>query len=132
MKENGQPVVGATIRIGNKGTTTDIDGSFSVSLPQGNHTATISYVGYGTKEVSEIVVKDNVTFSLNVTLKREKGNLTVVVVKASAKKEGIASLYARQKNAASVTDGISAEQIARTPDNNAAQVLKRVSGLQSV
>lgn len=128
-EENGQPVVGATMRIGNKGATTDADGSFSITLPEGTYTATISYVGYGTKEVSDVAVKDNQTFELNVTLKRKKGQLATVVVRSSAKNEGIASLYARQKNNAAISDGISAEQIARTPDNNAAQVLKRVSGL---
>ena len=53
-----------------------------------------------------------------------------MVVRSSAKKESVNALYARQKNNAAVSDGITAEQISRTPDNNAAQVLKRVSGLQ--
>ncbi len=74
-EENGQPVIGATISIGNKGTTTDVEGSFSIPLSQGSYAATISYVGYGTKEVSEIDVKDNQVFELNITLKREKGSL---------------------------------------------------------
>jgi outer membrane receptor protein involved in Fe transport len=128
-EENGQPVAGATIRIGNKGTTTDMNGSFTVTLTKGNYTAVISYIGYGSKEVSDIEVKDNQAFELNITLKRGKGQLSAVVVKASAKKESAASLYARQKNNAAVSDGISAEQIKVTPDNNAAQVLKRISGL---
>lgn len=129
-EETGQPVAGATILIGNKGITTEVDGSFNVSLPKGSYTAVISYIGYGTKEVAGIEIGDNQTFSLNATLKREKGQLSVVVVKSSAKKESINALYARQKNNAAVSDGITAEQISRTPDNNAAQVLKRVSGLQ--
>lgn len=127
---SGRPVAGATVRIGSKGVITDMDGSFSISLSKGNYTATVSYVGYGMKEVSEIIVRDNETYPLNITLKRVKGQLEGVVVKASARKEGINALYARQKRNAAMSDGISAEQIARTPDNNAAQVLKRVSGLQ--
>ncbi|MEI9810743.1 MAG: TonB-dependent receptor plug domain-containing protein [Bacteroidota bacterium] len=35
-----------------------------------------------------------------------------------------------KKEILAISDGISAEQISRTPDNNAAQVLKRISGLQ--
>ncbi len=100
-----------------------------VRLPKGKYEAEISSVGYGKKQITDIEAKDNQTFELNVTLKREKGQLTAVLVKASASKETVASLYTRQKNNAAVSDGISQEQIRRTPDNNVAQVLKRVSGL---
>ena len=131
-EENGQPVAGANIRIGNKGITSGIDGSFNLSLPEGNYSAAISYVGYGTKEVTDIVIKDDTVFPLNLTLKRDNGQLAGLVVTASAKNESIASLYTRQKNASTITDGISAEQIARTPDNNLGQVLRRVSGVSTI
>lgn len=130
-EENGQPVIGATIRIGNTGTTTGVDGSFSISLPKGNYTATISYIGYGTKEVTGIEVKDNQTFELNVVLKRGKGQLATVTVTSSARKEGVAALYARQKNTAEISNGISSEQISATPDKNVGEVLKRISGVST-
>lgn len=128
-EENAQPIPDVTIRIGNRGTTSGIDGSFSISLPKGKYEAEISSVGYGRKIVEDIEVKDNQTFALNVTLKREKGQLAAVTIKSSVKKESVASLYTKQKNNAAISDGISQEQIQRTPDNNVAQVLKRVSGL---
>lgn len=131
-EETGQPVGGATIKIGKQGAFTKEDGSFTVSLPKGSYTAHISYVGYISKEVNGIVVRENEFFTLNATLKRQKGQLAEVVVKTSVRKEGVNAHYARQKNAASVTDGISAEQIARTPDNDMGQALKRVSGLTTV
>jgi uncharacterized membrane protein len=123
-EENGQPVFGATIRIGNTGTTTGIDGSFSISLPKGTYTATVSNIGYGTKEVSGIEVSENGTFELNVVIKRKKGQLAGVTVMSSARKEGVAALYARQKNTAEISNGISAEQISATPDKNVGDVLK--------
>lgn len=129
--ENGQPIEGVTVRMGDQGAFTNIDGAFQVSLPQGTYTATISYMGYGTKEVSEIDVKESQTFELNVTLKRKKGQLSAIVVKASAKKESIASLFTRQKNAASLSDGISAEQIAATPDKHIGETLKRITGVST-
>ncbi|WP_173003008.1 TonB-dependent receptor domain-containing protein [Chitinophaga sp. SYP-B3965] len=128
-QENGQPVPDATIRIGNKGTISAIDGSFNLSLPTGKYNAEISSLSYGRKRITDVEVKDDAVFELNVTLKREKGQLATVVITSSAKKESIASLYSRQKNNAAVSDGISAEQIRVTPDNNVAQVLKRVSGI---
>lgn len=128
-EETGQAIPDVTIAAGNKGATSGIDGSFALTLPNGKYEAEISSIGYGKKLVTDIEIKDNQVFELNITLKREKGQLAGVVVKASAKKETAASLYTRQKNNAAVSDGISAEQIRATPDNNAAQVLKRISGL---
>ncbi|NML24000.1 TonB-dependent receptor [Pseudoflavitalea sp. G-6-1-2] len=131
-EETSQPVSGVSIRINKKGTVTGDDGSFTLSLPAGSYAAQISYVGYIGKEVSGILIKPNEYFTLNITLKRQKGQLAEVVVKSSARKESVNAHYARQKNAASVTDGISAEQIARTPDNDMGQSLKRISGLTTV
>ncbi|WP_295122621.1 carboxypeptidase-like regulatory domain-containing protein [uncultured Chitinophaga sp.] len=130
-EENGQPVIGATIRIGNTGTTTGTDGSFSISLPKGSYVATVSYIGYGTKEVSGVIIKDNEAFELNIVLKRKKGQLAGVVVKSQARKEGVAALYARQKNTAEISNGISSEQISATPDKNVGEVLKRISGVST-
>lgn len=128
-EENGDPVTSATVSIGNKNVVTGLDGSFTVSVIPGSYTAAISSVGFGSKKITGINVQAGKSFELNITLVRNKNQLASVVVTSSVKKEGVASLYARQKNSAAVSDGISAEQISRTPDNNAAQSLKRISGL---
>jgi TonB-dependent receptor len=52
----------------------------------------------------------------------------VVLTKAKTKVESIKSLLQVQKNNASVSDGVSAETIKRTPDKNTSDVLKRISG----
>ncbi|WP_295116324.1 TonB-dependent receptor [uncultured Chitinophaga sp.] len=131
-EENGQIIIGATIRIANRGITSGIDGSFSLPLPQGSYTAIISSVGYSTKEVSEITVQNDEISTLNVTLKRGKGQLAGIVVRSSAKKESVNALLARQKNAAEVSNGISAEEMGRTPDKNIGESLKRISGVSTV
>lgn len=131
-EENGQPVADVTIRIGNAGAASGIDGSFSIALPKGKYEAEISCVGYGKKIVTEIEIKDEEIFVLNLSIKREKNQLAGVVVKASAKKEGVNALLVRQKNAAEVSNGISAEQIAKTPDANLGEALKRITGTSTV
>jgi hypothetical protein len=130
-EENGEPVVGANVRIGNKGAITGMDGSFTISVSSGPCMVTVSNVGYGTKEISEITVQDNQTFELNVVLKREKGQMANVVVKSQARREGVAAVYVRQKNTAEISNGFSAEQIAATPDKNVGDVLKRISGVST-
>jgi len=50
------------------------------------------------------------------------------VVRSTPRWESIASLYSVQKNSSSISDGISAESIQRSPDGNTGEVLKKVSG----
>ncbi|MEV4884585.1 TonB-dependent receptor [Chitinophaga ginsengisegetis] len=127
--ETGQPIAGATFRVGNKGTQTAVNGAFSIVMEKGRYTAIISHVGYVTKEISDIVVKDNETFTLDIMLKKDKGQLKGIVVRTAAGKENANALLLRQKNAAEISNGISAEQIARTPDKNIGESLKRISGV---
>lgn len=130
--ETGTPLAGVTVTVGNYNTISNDDGSFSLTVPEGNYIAVVSSMGYEEKKVTEIHLKDAPFYELNVTLRRKRNGLQAVVVTSSASKESIAAHYLRQKNAASITDGISAEQIARTPDNNMGQVLKRVTGVTTV
>lgn len=123
------PIPGATIKAGLKGTTTSITGEYELELPEGNHQLLISSIGYTTKNITEVKVKGGEVLVLNMVLPVQKGTLKGVEVVAAAQRESVTALYLKQKNNAAMSDGISAEQIKVTPDNNAAQVLKRVSGL---
>ena len=53
-QDDGQPIVGASIRVvgTNTGTVTDIDGKFTLSLPSGKNTVKVSYVGMNDKVVT--------------------------------------------------------------------------------
>ena len=52
LDENGEPMIGATVSVKGTsvGTATDFDGRFSIRAAQGA-TLTVSYVGYGTRDV---------------------------------------------------------------------------------
>ncbi len=71
-EENGQPVAGATVRIGNTGITTNENGVFTITLPKGKYEAEVSFVGYGIKKVTDIIIKDDETFTLDIPLKKRK------------------------------------------------------------
>ncbi|RPE11998.1 TonB-dependent receptor [Chitinophaga lutea] len=130
-ESNGDPLPFVTVRIGNKGTTTKADGSFVISLPAGEYVAEISSIGYATKRITDIGLKNGQTFELNVTLKRQKSTLSGIVVTSSASRESVASLYARQKNEAGISNGISREQISTLPDKHIGETLKRISGVST-
>ncbi|WP_270088204.1 TonB-dependent receptor [Sphingobacterium sp. SYP-B4668] len=132
--DRGSPLLGANIKLISTGQTVQsgVDGSYVFSLLPGIYILEVSYISFQTKRITQIEVKAGKLTSLNIVLVQSTSMLDQVVVTSSYKKESVAGLYATQKNAASVTDGISAEQIARTPDNDMGQVLKRVTGLTTV
>lgn len=126
----GAPVIGATITVEGAAVTatTDVDGNFLLNLTPGRkYTIRVSHVGYQTRELNEVEVSGNAA-PLALTLTRNNKDLQAVVITSSARRENIATLYATQKNAAAISDGVSAEVIRKSPDRNTSEVLKRVSG----
>lgn len=111
------------------GVSTNADGAYVLTLPVGTYTLVYKYIGYQPKEISGIVVKANQSTFQNIILQSASQQMQEIVVKVTAKKEGQSSVYSAQKRSAAASDGISQEAIRRTPDNNAAQVLTRVTGV---
>jgi outer membrane receptor protein involved in Fe transport len=134
LDEKGETFPGASIRILElkTGIQSAVDGSYTIELPPGTYTLEISYVSYQTQKVTGVQVKAGGLTRLDVSMKPTDNSLKEVVVTSGYQRASAAGLYARQKTAAGITDGISAAQIARTPDNNVGAVLKRVSGLNVV
>lgn len=122
-------LVGATVKLSDGSATvlTDVEGKFLLSIKEGSKTEVeVSFLGYEKKQISDIDFKnaDGLTVALSPVAK----NMQEVIVKASGRKETIASLYLVQRNSSSIQDGISAESIRRSPDKNTGEVIRRVSG----
>ncbi|EHQ25833.1 TonB-dependent receptor domain-containing protein [Mucilaginibacter paludis] len=134
VDDKGESLPGANIRLLELNTTSSstVDGSYSITAAPGTYTVEVSYISYQTKRIADVVVTAGNLTKLDVVLLTASTALKAVVIQSSYKRESVAGLYAQQKNAAGITDGLSAEQMARTPDNNMGQVLKRVSGLSTV
>ena len=73
----GEPLIGATVQVKGVtiGTTTDLNGMFSINLPANRKTLLFSYVGYEAQEIA--VGRENY---LNVALKQDANALDEVVV----------------------------------------------------
>jgi len=134
LDEKGETFPSAGIRVAELGTgmQSSVDGTYTLPLPPGTYTIEISYVSYQTQRITGVQIKSGAVTKLDVSMKPAANALKEVVVTSGFQRASVAGLYARQKTAASVTDGISAAQIARTPDNNVGAVLKRISGLNVV
>jgi TonB-dependent receptor len=131
-KKSGETLIGVTVRIKgtNTGMATDVAGKYSLTgVPAGKHILTFQYVGYNGKEIADVEVTTGQNTIFNVILEESNSqNLSEVVIQGSFKKESVNALYAKQKNNASISDGISSELIRKSPDRNTSDVLKRVSG----
>jgi outer membrane receptor protein involved in Fe transport len=132
VNDKNEPISGVSISTNSStGTTSDVDGNFSLNLTPGKkYELSFSAVGYTTKILSDVEVVSGQANELNVLLTiaaKDLGGVTVVA-RSNARRETVNSLIAYQKNTNTVASVISAEAIRRSPDKNTGEVLKRVPG----
>jgi hypothetical protein len=133
---NGQPLAGVQISLGDRPLgTSDLDGHFtSPTLTAGSYSVRARRLGFQPKQYDSVKVVGGQTAVVNFTLTSSAVTLQSTVVSATRVDQAAseASLLAIQQRAAAATDGVSAEQIRRTPDGNAAAAAIRVSGVSVV
>lgn len=117
--------VSVSIKGGGNGVTTDATGFFSIKIPGSSAVLVFSYVGHKTKEVKVTQTAHN----LRVLLQSSSSVMDAVTVQARRRTNTEAALLTERKNAAIVSDGISAQQIERTASITTTQALQRVAGV---
>jgi len=96
---------------------------------EGIYNFTCSYISYQTQNYQAIKIKaDDVTI-INIHLDEAQVALDEVYVVARASRRTEAALQVLQRRSSVVLDGISAQQISRLGDSDAAGALKRVTGV---
>lgn len=136
LDDKGELLAGATVKVVSgtngymgSGTATGLDGDFSLNLPTGTYTLEVGFIGYQTQRVTDVNVAPGRTTPLDIKLETGSTELAEVVVTATYNQASAQGLYARQKSIAAMSDGVSADMIRKTSDNNVAQTLRRVSGV---
>ena len=119
--DSGTPLIGADILVKNTdvGTITDLDGSFSLQVPQGSNTLVISYVGYSTEEINIEGIS----------------TLDVVLTEGTIVEEIVVVAFGTQKKS-EITGSVSvvkSEDIEKVQASNVIQGLDgRISGVQII
>ncbi|MDR6966651.1 outer membrane receptor protein involved in Fe transport [Flavobacterium arsenatis] len=113
------------------GVSTDMDGKYSLSVPAGNHVLEISFVGYETMEVP-FTVKANETTIVDRAIGSGSVKLEDIVIENNRKRNTETAIMMEIKEAKQVVSAISAEQMSRGTDGNAAEAVQRVPGITIV
>ena len=139
--ESGEPLIGATVRIETESahtsagtsavnTTTDADGCYELpGLRNGVYTVVAEYVFY--KSESQKVTLDR-TATVDFKLNSESQQLKEVVVTRRVKRGTEGAILGLQRNSLLTLSGVSAQQISRTQDSNASEVIKRIPGISII
>ncbi|GAA4462227.1 TonB-dependent receptor [Nibrella saemangeumensis] len=119
-KGEGLPGVSIAVKGLSRGTTTDANGNYQISVPNENSVLVFSFIGY---ERREMRVGNQTTISLSLTQSDQTLNEVVVVGYGTQKKRDITGAVA----------SVSSQEIKAVPVMGADQALQgRVSGVQVV
>lgn len=130
-----EPLIGATVSI--EGTTigaiTDIDGNFRIEKVQpGKYALVASYVSYKTQNIKDVAVVAHQEAVVRIELSDADLQLQNVVVVAQRKLGTETAVLNTVRKSLPVVSGISAQQISKTQDSDAAEVLRRIPGITIV
>jgi outer membrane receptor protein involved in Fe transport len=116
-------------------TRTDLDGRYSVSLPAGSYDVKVSFPGYRERLAQRIEIVGGDSTELTVSLVPDsigfKDEVTVTAAVEPVSASEVAQL-AQRKKAGAVQDSLSSEEMSKNSDTNAADAVKRVTGLSVV
>ncbi len=128
-------LIGASVVI--EGTTVgaiaDVEGNFRIeNVKPGKYTIVASYVSYKSETIRDVVVKAHQESVLRIELSDADLQLQNVVVVAQRKLGTETAIINTVRKSLPVVSGISAQQIGKTQDSDAAEVLRRIPGLTIV
>ncbi|MDI1445370.1 TonB-dependent receptor [Polyangium sp. 6x1] len=130
-----EPVIDAQVSVvgTNKKVIADFDGRFRLELPPGNYELRVFYQLYKAQRLQNVRVTAGTVEKLDVALSTEEAKQEIVVeIEADPDRASAAAQTLLRKNAAHTGDAVSAQEIARTPDRNAADAARRVVGASVV
>ncbi|MBD3222955.1 TonB-dependent receptor plug domain-containing protein [bacterium] len=132
-KDSGEELIAADVLLIGTGlaTQTDLEGYYSFAdLAAGQYNVRVSYLGYNTRVVPEVEVPASGTRTLDIQLESFRADeIDDVMITATRVLSTESAVLADRKNAAVVGDAISAAQISRSPDGQAGDAMKRVTGV---
>lgn len=133
-RQTKEPLPGAAVLVDGttQGTVTDINGNYNLNLSEGTYSLTISYIGYTEVSITGLTLNKNTSLTLDIEMDPDSEALTEGTVTAIARKNNEIAIIQSQRNSAVIQSGVSSQQIARTQDRDASEVIRRVPGVSII
>ena len=112
--------------------TTDAEGFFTASVPQGRYTLSAVHGDYSARTIKNIQLPPQKKYTQDIELTPAADQLKEFVVTAPYLAGGVLALVEEKKQTSAVAEVISAEEVSRAGDSSAAGALSRVTGLTLV
>ena len=128
----GQGLSDVTVQIvgTSLGTMSGVDGRFAIrGIPAGTVTVFARRIGYQPKTVTGLFLDAGQTLEQNISIGTATYTLGAITVSAAKERGSVAEATDQQRISINVVSAITTEQIAKSPDGDAAQSVKRVSGV---
>ena len=130
-----EALIGCTVLVNGTqlGATTDIEGNFTIpNVPAGTQKVVISYISYQTKEIPNVRVESGNTTVIDTELDEGGTSLQEVVVRGNKATNTEIAVITEVKQLKALAVGISALQIQKSQDRDAAAAIRRVPGVSLV
>jgi hypothetical protein len=130
--QSGLGMNGVTVQVvgGSLGSLSGVDGRYVIlNVPAGTVSLRVENLGHGTKTITNVVVPAGGAVEQNITLESQAVELRSIEVTASAERGSVTRALDQQRTATGIVSAITSEQMARSPDGDAAAAMQRVSGV---
>ncbi len=127
-----EPLIGASILLEGTsfGSSADVEGKYVISkVPAGVYTAVITSVGYTTQKIPNITIESDKITLINSNVDANVNSLNEVVIVGSRTTSTEVAVISEIKEAQQVVSGISQEQIIKSQDRDAGEVVRRIPGV---
>jgi len=129
--DNGESVIGCNIILQGTtiGTVTDLDGNYVLkNLPPGSYNIIFSFISYN-KNIQKVEIGKNTELKLDVKLSSSTQVIKDVVVTAKRRTDTELTMLAATRSSLTIANGITSQQIARSQDKDASEVIRRIPGV---
>lgn len=129
---SGDPIIEAGVEVVGVGvkTRTDLDGKYKLNVPPGTYELRIFAPLYQGTRLRGVIVAETKETRANASLKAEgEAAVEVVEVVAEARKAAEATQLLQRKAANVVSDNIGAEEVRKSADSNASEIVQRLPSI---
>lgn len=127
-----ETLIGVTVMIKElpgKGTASDLDGNYTMSLPMGIYTVVASYISYATIEITKVEIKKGVSAILDIDMKESAQELQEVMVVARKNMEAEKMLMLERQQSTVAVENLGVKEMAIKGLSTVADGIKKVTGI---